>query len=71
MNKINIPNGVVEIKANTFRGCTALKDVNIPDSVVNIHMSAFANCNNLPEMMVIGKGNLGDSLAWKVTKKVN
>ena len=42
-----IPNGVTEIRANTFESNTFLTNVEIPNTVTNIGMYAFQGCSSL------------------------
>ena len=49
---IVIPDGVVSIKPNSFKGCKKLKTVNIPDSVRVIGSSAFMDCSSLKEIIL-------------------
>ena len=69
LESVQISQGVTSIGERAFSNNRNLVNVDIPDSVVNIAISAFSSCTKLPETMIIGKGNCGDSLAWKVTKK--
>ena len=45
--KLIIPEGVTEIGAEAFKGCTGITSVVIPDSVVTIGAEAFSGCTNL------------------------
>ena len=45
LQKVVIPNGIVNIGEDSFSGCSSLEDVSIPDSVENIGDSAFSYCN--------------------------
>lgn len=42
-----IPDGVSNIKARAFCGCTGLTSIDIPNSVTSIGISAFEGCTNL------------------------
>lgn len=44
---INLPNGLLAIKANAFEDCIGLKQVIIPDSVTTIETYAFQGCTDL------------------------
>ncbi|MGN0245114.1 MAG: leucine-rich repeat domain-containing protein [Lachnospiraceae bacterium] len=44
---INIPSGVKQIGAGTFKNHNEIQKVNIPDSVVLINEDAFFNCSSL------------------------
>ena len=46
LQNINIPEGVSELRGNTFEGCS-LEYVTVPDSVVEIHGECFLNCKKL------------------------
>lgn len=47
LKSINIPNGVTQIKRETFSNCESLNDINIPNSVTQIDERAFENCKGL------------------------
>ena len=47
-----IPDGVTEIKANTFKECTSLTSVVIPNSVTSIGEKAFYSCSNLTSVVI-------------------
>ncbi len=55
----NIPNSVVCILPNAFRGCTSLTEINIPDSVKVIGEYAFAGCSNVSTLTI---GSAVDSI---------
>ena len=42
-----IPNGIVSIAHNAFRGCSGIVSIGIPNSVKSIEEDAFRNCENL------------------------
>ena len=44
---MNIPNGITEIREQTFYHCTNLTSVIIPANVTNIGKEAFLNCTGL------------------------
>ena len=48
-----IPEGVVEVAQNAFKGCTGLKAIEIPNSVISVGISAFEGSGltsiNIPE----------------------
>lgn len=52
VTEIVIPNTVVSIKPNSFKGCKKLKTVKIPDSVNTIGSSAFEGCSSLKEIVL-------------------
>lgn len=47
LSNINLPHGLLEIKANAFESCTGLTRVTIPDTVISIETYAFRDCANL------------------------
>lgn len=47
LKHITIPEGVKEIRGNTFDGCTQLEEVQLHDGIVDIHAYAFRNCKKL------------------------
>ena len=47
-----IPEGVTEIEANTFRGCTSLTSVVIPEGVTEIGRWAFEGCTSLTSIVI-------------------
>ncbi|MBQ2755344.1 MAG: leucine-rich repeat domain-containing protein, partial [Oscillospiraceae bacterium] len=44
---VSIPNTVVQIGDDAFRGCVCLEEVHIPEGVINIGFSAFRDCKSL------------------------
>lgn len=44
---ITIPNGVKELGAHIFEGCSNLTTISIPNSIENIGDNAFKDCNSL------------------------
>lgn len=47
IENIRIPEGVTEIRGDTFRECLKLKTVQLHDGIVDIHAGAFYNCDTL------------------------
>lgn len=47
LKKINLPEGMTKIKANTFIDCFNLEKINFPDSLVEIGSEAFNACEKL------------------------
>ena len=47
-----IPDGVTNINANAFYGCSGLTSIVIPDSITNINAAAFYGCSGLEEIIV-------------------
>ena len=50
--KMNLPDGLTEIKDYVFYGCNALTSVIIPDKVINIGNEAFYDCCNLASITI-------------------
>jgi len=49
---IVIPDGIKEIKANTFYRCSQLESITIPSSVTKIGIDAFSGCTNLKDVYI-------------------
>ena len=49
---LTIPNGVTEIKAYAFQGCSGLTSMTIPNSVTSIGNSAFRYCSGLTSITI-------------------
>ena len=67
---VNIPEGVVTIKAFTFRGCTNLSAVTFPSTIHNIGESCFEGCS-LHELVfpnTQGSGNFDIALGRRSFK---
>lgn len=47
LTSIVIPEGIISIWEQAFRGCTSLKSITIPDSVSDIGIDVFDGCRNL------------------------
>ena len=52
LTSIVIPDNVVSIGYDAFRGCTSLTDVTIPDSVTSIGSDAFSGCIGLTSVTI-------------------
>ena len=52
VTKLVIPDGITEIKDNSFFLCDNLTSVIIPDSVTSIGNSAFSGCSNLTSVVI-------------------
>ena len=52
LQKIDIPNSVVEIGRAAFMYCVGFTDVEIPNSVTKIGMSAFCRCTKLKSVVI-------------------
>ena len=50
LEKISIPNSVVELSEEAFNYCKKLQKIDIPDSVVKIGKDAFWRCKSLKEV---------------------
>lgn len=47
-----LPQGLEEIGAYAFRGCSNLQSVNLPDSLVSIGGAAFSGCTSLASVII-------------------
>lgn len=47
-----IPEGMTEVKANSFTGCDCIKSVTFPETVKSIGDWAFSNCSGLTEVVL-------------------
>lgn len=54
ITSIVIPDGVTEIRDNTFAYCSSLKSVTMPDSITHIGDMAFAECISLTKIDIPG-----------------
>lgn len=54
LTSIIIPNGVSEIRLETFYGCTKLTSIILPDTITDIGYSAFYNCYGLRNLNFTG-----------------
>ena len=62
IKSVTIPDGVTNIGAYAFRGCTALTSVTIPSSVTSIGAYAFSGCTPLTSITIPdGVTNIGTS----------
>ena len=52
MQDITIPDGIKEICAEVFWGCSSLKTVVLPESVTKIGPEAFCGCSNLRDIIL-------------------
>ncbi len=50
VQSIIIPEGILRIGEDAFKGCSSLTEVRIAETVVSIGESAFASCTNLAEI---------------------
>ena len=48
----NVPEGVTEIAAGVFSGCSGLQQINLPDGITTIGANAFFGCSSLAEMIL-------------------
>ena len=64
--KIDIPEGVEEIKRCCFKECRELKVIKIPSTIKYIAPNSFDNCNKIEELIVpaCAKEDLGDSIQY-------
>lgn len=47
LRSLKLAEGIADINANAFSGCSALENVEIPGSVIRLGTEAFANCTSL------------------------
>ena len=68
LDKIDIPEGVEEIKRCCFKECRELKVIKIPSTIKYIAPNSFDNCNKIEELIVpsCAKEDLGDSIQYIV-----
>jgi len=52
IHKINIKDGIKEIKNNAFHSCSNLKEVNIPLSIVKIGDKGFYSCSSIEKLEI-------------------
>ena len=52
VTRLNIPDGINEIKDYTFLGCNTLRQATIPDGVTSIGSSAFQFCSALTQVTI-------------------
>lgn len=65
----DMPSTFVELKANAFYGCTALKEINVPENVVAIYDSVFNNCTSLEKAKLpTGTSLVGQSAFYNCAK---
>lgn len=57
IQKVVIPNSIIEIKAKAFAGCNGMKEVSIPASVTYIDSSAFSYCRSLEKIKIDAKNS--------------
>ncbi len=50
IERVVLPESIIEIGEGAFSGCSNLKEINIPDSVTKIGDSAFHRCSSLEEI---------------------
>jgi hypothetical protein len=67
-----LPEGLEEIGANAFAGCTALKTVILPESLKKIDVDAFAGCDDLVILTAASESEapVGWEVGWNGSAKV-
>ena len=65
INSYKIPDGVMRINDQAFRGCSNLKSIIIPDSVTSIKWSVFCGCSNLTNVTIPNSVTSIDSYAFE------
>ena len=62
----NVPDGVTEIAAGMFFGCSGLRQINMPDGITTIGELAFRECSSLMEMRLpLGLTEISDGMFWE------
>lgn len=56
LERVNLPEGIIEIPSETFALCSSLKSIYIPQSVVEIGRDAFTGCASLSSATFGGDG---------------
>ena len=64
-----LPDGVKQIPAYAFNGCTSLTSIHIPKSVESIDLSAFNGCNNLTDITVDSENGYYSSIDGNLLDK--
>ena len=73
ITSVSIPQGVTEIKADSFKGFSLLANITIPNSVTKIGKNAFSGCSSLTNITIpnsikkIGKNILPYSFLFNKT----
>ncbi len=52
ISEVVLPEGITNIGASAFSGCTELTEITIPEGVISIGRYAFGNCTNLTEIRI-------------------
>lgn len=60
IEQITLPEGLKEIRGNTFEDCRSLKEISIPDSVQRIGGHAFYGCYNLQTVYISPRSELAE-----------
>ena len=55
LGDLSIPEGVTEIGASAFEGCTGLTSLTLPESIESIGSRAFAGCSGMTGTLYIGQ----------------
>lgn len=59
LTSVTVPEGVYELGAGTFSGCTSLKSVTLPKRVTTLGDRAFENCTTLHSISLPGVNTFG------------
>lgn len=61
LKSVRLPDSIISIGKDAFRGCVLLANINFPKNLVTIHSGAFANCYSLDNVMLNnGLKNIGE-----------
>ena len=70
IEKIDIPNGVKNIRTGAFEGCKKLKNVKLPDSLKRIGSEVFSNCISLEDISIPDSVKMIDIAAFERTGRL-
>lgn len=66
---VTIADGIRQIRADAFRGCSALRSITIPASVTELEGNPFAGCRNLQEIQIPDNHPVLESVSGILVKK--